>query len=136
MLAVMVALKVPATVGVPDITPVAVLTDSPDGNPVAPKLVGELVAVMVYVKALPVTPPAVVGLVITGASGAITMVLLCVALGSVPLAAWTVKLNDPDVVGVPLSVPLVPLSVSPGGTVPVAMLHVMGEVPVAVKVWL
>ena len=69
-------------------------------------------------------------------AAAITMVILWVALGSVPLAAWTVKLNDPEVVGVPLKVPLVVLSVTPGGTVPVAMLHIMGEVPVAVKVWL
>ena len=49
------------------------------------------------------------------------------------MAAWTVKLNEPAVVGVPLKVPLVALSVRPGGT-PVAMLHVMGAVPVAVKV--
>ena len=49
------------------------------------------------------------------------------------MAAWTVKPNDPAVVGVPLKMPVVALSVRPGGT-PVAMLHVMGAVPVAVKV--
>ncbi len=46
-----VALKVtedvPALVGVPEITPVLVLTESPAGNPVALKLVGLLLAVMV-----------------------------------------------------------------------------------------
>ena len=46
LLAVMVAGKVPATEGVPEITPVVVSTLSPDGNPVAPKLVGVLVAVI------------------------------------------------------------------------------------------
>jgi hypothetical protein len=34
----------PAPVGVPEITPVVVFTDNPPGNPVAPKLVGVLVA--------------------------------------------------------------------------------------------
>ena len=36
--------RVPAAVGVPEISPAA-LTDKPEGNPVAAKLVGELVAV-------------------------------------------------------------------------------------------
>ena len=64
----------------------------------------------------------------------ISIATFWVALGAVPLAAWTVKPNDPAVVGVPLKVPLVVLRVRPGGTVPVAMLQVMGEVPLAVKV--
>ena len=38
--------EVPAPVGVPEINPVAVLTDKPAGNPDAPKLVGVLVAVI------------------------------------------------------------------------------------------
>ncbi|HTX39899.1 MAG TPA: hypothetical protein VME43_33000 [Bryobacteraceae bacterium] len=44
--ALMVTGVVPAALGVPEITPVEVLTDSPPGNPVAPKLVGELLAVI------------------------------------------------------------------------------------------
>ena len=52
------------------------------------------------------------------------------------MAAWMVTLNDPAVMGVPLSTPLVPLRDSPVGSVPVAMLHVIGAVPLAVKVWL
>ena len=44
--AVRVMVDVPATVGVPEIRPVAVLADRPVGRPVAPKLVGELVAVI------------------------------------------------------------------------------------------
>ena len=47
LVAVMVAGKVPVADGVPEMMPVPVLTLSPTGSPVALKLVGELVAVMV-----------------------------------------------------------------------------------------
>jgi hypothetical protein len=47
LLAVMVTLVVPAVVGVPEITPVLALTLRPGGKPVALKLVGLLVAVIV-----------------------------------------------------------------------------------------
>ena len=46
LVAVIVAMKVPVTDGMPLITPVLVLTASPAGKPLAPKLVGELVAVI------------------------------------------------------------------------------------------
>ena len=46
LVAVIVAAKLPVTKGVPEIKPVAVATLRPVGNPVAPKLVGELVAVI------------------------------------------------------------------------------------------
>ena len=45
-LALIVALKVPALAGVPLMTPVEVLTERLEGNPVALKLVGELLALM------------------------------------------------------------------------------------------
>ncbi len=41
-----VTVDVPAAGGVPEMTPVAVLTESPAGNPAALKLVGLLVAVI------------------------------------------------------------------------------------------
>ena len=44
--AISVTLDVPAAVGVPEINPVVVLTESPSGNPVAPQLVGPFVAVI------------------------------------------------------------------------------------------
>ena len=44
--ALIATLKVPATVGVPEIRPVVVLTDNPAGRAVALKLVGLLVAVI------------------------------------------------------------------------------------------
>ena len=47
LVALMVTLYVPAVVGVPEINPVLVLTDRPAGSPVALKLVGLLVAVIV-----------------------------------------------------------------------------------------
>jgi len=47
LLALMVTLVVPAVVGVPEITPVLVFTLRPAGSPVALKLVGLLVAVIV-----------------------------------------------------------------------------------------
>ena len=84
----------------------------------------------------PATPLAVVGLVMTGAGGLITIVLACCALGTVPLAAWMVKPNEPAVVGVPLRRPDVALRVRLVGSVPVAMLQVIGVVPVAVKLWM
>ena len=62
------------------------------------------------------------------------MVLLCVALGNVPLAACMVKVNEPATVGVPLRTPVVLLRVRPLGSVPVVNVQVMGAVPVAVKV--
>jgi hypothetical protein len=47
LLALSVTEDVPVAVGVPEITPVVVLTLNPEGNPVALKLVGLLLAVIV-----------------------------------------------------------------------------------------
>ena len=44
LVALMVTEEVPEAAGVPEIRPVEVLTLSPVGKPVAPKLVGELLA--------------------------------------------------------------------------------------------
>ena len=46
LVALSVTLEVPAPVGVPEIKPEVVFTVRPAGNPVAPKLVGEFVAVI------------------------------------------------------------------------------------------
>ena len=46
LVALTVTLEVPAPVGVPEIKPETVFTVTPVGNPVAPKLVGVLVAVI------------------------------------------------------------------------------------------
>ena len=47
LVALNATLDVPAAVGVPEMTPVAVLTERPAGSPVALKLVGLLLAVIV-----------------------------------------------------------------------------------------
>ena len=44
--ALIVTLKLAAVVGVPEMRPVVVLTESPEGKPVALKLVGLLLAVI------------------------------------------------------------------------------------------
>jgi hypothetical protein len=46
LVALNVTLLVPGELGVPLIAPVVVFTESPDGNPLAPKLVGLLLAVI------------------------------------------------------------------------------------------
>ena len=67
--ALSVTFDVPVVCGVPEITPVMVLTARPAGRPEAPKLVGLLVAMIAYVKLEPTTPLALVVLVMTGAGG-------------------------------------------------------------------
>ena len=69
-------------------------------------------------------------------AAAITIVTFCVALGSVPLAACATKLKLPAVVGVPERTPVLAFRVRPVGCVPLEMLHVIGAVPLAVKLWL
>ena len=54
----------------------------------------------------------------------------------VPLVALTVKFDVPAVVGLPEITPVVALSDKPAGRLPAEMLHVMGVVPVAARVWL
>jgi hypothetical protein len=46
LVALRVTVEVAAVLGVPEIKPVVVLTDKPAGNPMAPKLVGVLEAVI------------------------------------------------------------------------------------------
>jgi len=49
-------------------------------------------------------------------------------------AAMTVKLNVPTVVGVPEITPAAPFKPNPEGRLPLAKVHVIGVVPVAVRV--
>jgi hypothetical protein len=93
LLAVIVTLVVPAVVGVPEITPVLVLTLTPGGSGVALKLVGLLVAEIVYEKATPTVAHTVSGLVITGVLVIVNVCVLDVAwqlttvIEAVPAAA-------------------------------------------------
>src|SRR2546430_150731 len=56
LLAVIVTAKVPPARGVPEMTPVEVLSVRPAGRPVALKLVGVLLAAIAKLKAEPKTP--------------------------------------------------------------------------------
>ena len=67
LMALMVAVNVPLTVGVPEISPVDALTPKPGGRLAAPKLVGLLMAVIWNVKPTPSVPVAIEVLLITGA---------------------------------------------------------------------
>ena len=52
------------------------------------------------------------------------------------LLALAVKVKTPAAVGVPLMMPVEGAKESPAGSAPLVMLHVMGAVPVAARVWL
>lgn len=120
LVAAMVALKVPAAVGVPLITPVVAFTASPAGSPFAEKVTGVLVPVMVYENGVPTTPLAVVGLVMTGAAAAIEKPTANGALVPLAFVAVTEMLKLPAAVGVPDKMPVVALNVVPVGGTPVS----------------
>ena len=130
LVAVTVELYVPSEVGVPEITPVLVFTLSPGGKPEAPKLVGELVAVMVYgVIATLVAPPAVAALVMTGTVDEMVRVTIRVA-EPLALLAVTEGVYVPSTV-VPEITPVLVFSDSPAGNA--VELKLVGEL-VAVMV--
>ena len=131
LVAVTVELYVPSEVGVPEMTPVLVLTLSPGGKPEAPKLVGELVAAMVYIViSTLVAPPAVAALVITGAVEEMVMATTKVPK-PVALVAVIVVLVAPSTAGVPEITPVLVFSNSPAGNA--VELKLVGEL-VAVMV--
>ena len=119
LVALRVTLELPAVTGVPEIRPVAVLIESPPGNPVALKLVGLLVAVIWKLNATPTWPVAVVELVITGVAGLIVRVRVAVPVPP-ELAALKLTLELPAVVGVPEMSPVTVSTDNPAGS-PVAL---------------
>ena len=81
--------------GVPRITPVLVFNARPAGRPVAVKLTGLLVAVIVYDNILPTFPKIELGLVMTGGGGmAIEMFKLALPVPTV-FVALIVAINNP-----------------------------------------
>jgi hypothetical protein len=128
-----VPVNVPATVGVPLMTPPE-LNVSPVGNaPLVTEKVGEFVAVYVNVYAEPAVPFGGGPFVIDGAAGAIVMLKFCVASGAVPFVAVTVPANVPVDVGVPLIAPP-ELNVNPVGKAPLVTEKVGALVAVYVNV--
>ena len=70
-LSVMTVSPIAAARGMPEM--VAPVRVRPAGSAVVAKLVGELVAVIKYVNAVPTVPAAVIGLLMTGATPAVTV---------------------------------------------------------------
>ena len=88
---------------------------------------GEFVAAIWYLNAVLMTPAP--GADVTTGIGGGLMVRISLTAVEVPpaLLAATIKVNVPVEVGVPLIIPVVALSVSPEGSVPLMMLYAVGE---------
>lgn len=132
-----VKLKVPAAVGVPEITPVAAFRVRPAG--IEPALMDQLygvkppVACKVALYAVPATAFVSVVVVMTRGGGAVATVKLNAAVadaaGEAESATAAVKLNAPEEVGVPEITPVVALSVRPGGNAPAVIDQLYGVTP-------
>lgn len=137
--AVTVKLVVPATVGVPSITPVPLCKVSPGGSVPVVTLqpTGAVPPLDCNVALYPllIATAGKVVVMIVNCGGAITMLNAFVAVnaGVLASATCTVKFAVPTAVGVPEITP--PLSASPAGKDPALILHVNGDIPpVAVRV--
>ena len=86
-------------------------------------------------EAVPLPPLVTVTVCSVGAALAIAIDSSFVSLPAL-FSALTVKLAVPAAVGVPLISPVASSSVRPAGRLPLSMPHVMGVVPVALRVWL
>jgi hypothetical protein len=129
-----VRIALPAVVGVPLTThPVRL---RPSGNaPVIEQLYGEVppFAVIVELYATPTVPFGNV-LVMFRALGAITIVSLALMLcvGLLESVTFTVTVELPAVVGVPLTAQ--PVRLRPAGSVPAVIEHAYGDVPPAASI--
>ena len=84
-----------------------------------------------------VPPPTVVTVTVYSAAGALVIVMdSSFVLLPALLVALTVNLAVPSAVGVPLISPVSLFRLRSAGRLPPSMLHVMGVVPVAVRIWL
>ena len=80
----------------------------------------------------PTSPVVFVAAQFTDGGGPITMLQFAVPVpAAVPVESttWAVKLNVPDVVGVPVIAPVDAFSVRPAGNEPLVMENVYGGVP-------
>ena len=110
-----VTLNVPPAAGVPEIIPVMESSDNPEGKPDALKLVGLLVAVMVYEKATDMVAVSVVELVMTGGGGLLTVSVNVAEPVPPALVALMLTLAAPADVGAPEITPVVALMDNPAG---------------------
>ena len=131
--------NVPASAGVPEITPVASARVNPSGSaPLARLQVmgASPVAASVWLYTVPTVPFANESVVIAGGIMGATVRESSMASFPVALAALTVKSNVPASVGVPEITPVASPRVNPSGNAPLARLQVMGASPAAASVWL
>ena len=68
-------------------------------------------------------------------TGLMTMLSALVAFPAL-FDALTVKFDVPAAVGVPVIAPVASFKLKPAGRLPVVIVHVIGAVPVAARVWL
>ena len=87
--------------------------------------------------AVPVPLPSVFTVMVNSA-GASLVIVIDSSFVSLPtlFSALTVNLAVPSAVGVPLISPESLFRLRPAGRLPLSMLHVIGTVPVAIRVWL
>ena len=112
--AVILEMKFPLAVGVPEMTPVVALIPSPKGSPEAANAVGEFVAVTEWENGTPQVAETEAGLEIAGTMGSTWKSRLLVAVPAGFVAErFTVKL--PSTLGVPVMLPVVELIDRPGG---------------------
>src|SRR3972149_4405203 len=138
--ALTVKFEVPAAVGVPLISPVALLRLSAAGSAptVTAHVMGDLppllARVWLYAR---FTVPSDSDAVVTAGYALTVMLSAFVAMALLSSVTCTVKLDTPAVVGMPLISPVALLSVSPAGSVPTVSAHTYGVFPpAAVSVWL
>jgi hypothetical protein len=136
--ALTVNVEVPAAVGVPEITPVSVFSVNPSGSVPLSRLhvIGVSPdAMIVWLYAASTVPPGNAAVVIVGDTGAGLIVMLnCCVSFPAPFVALTVNVEIPAAVGVPEITPVSAFSVSPSGSAPLSILHVMGASPDAMIV--
>jgi uncharacterized protein YhfF len=133
LVAPMVTLDVPAAVGVPLITPVVALMESPAGRPGAEKLVGQLFAAIVYWNDEPTAADSLVALVMTGTAWTLTAMASLAVPVPLALVAPMVTLDVPAAVGVPLITPVDVFMESPAGSPGAEKL--VGQLLAAIEYW-
>lgn len=127
-------MKVPLTVGVPEIVPLLAIT-RPVGSPVALKVYGPpappLATIETGVICTPATAVIETQLPVTGGYTTIEQAAVAVLESTFPDESTTcpVKFNVPAVVGVPVIAPVAPFRNKPSGRLPEEIENVYGGVP-------
>ena len=130
--------NVASIVGVPEITPVVEFKFKPSGSLPLPidQVIGVVpLALRVWLYDVPIIPPGKLGVVIIGTPDALLITMLK-SFASFPalFVALTLKLYVPVIVGVPEISPEEAFKSKPGGRLPLAIDHVIGSVPLALRV--